>query len=143
MPTMSMSALGDKRTSLVRSLMSANNPNQTSRAGVRYGCLRAVSPHGDVGSPRKSMRLLVGLHGESHINLMSNALQRVIRLTSKPLRRLRAQPFFEKLASESRVLKRSRERFHARGSRASMYARKPIQTYGPLSLQQEMESLMN
>ena len=89
------------------------------------------------------MRLLVGLHGESHINLMSNALQRVIRLMSNPLRRLRAQPFFEKLASESRVLKRSRERFHARGSRASMYARKPIQTYGPLSLQQEMESLMN
>ena len=96
-----------------------------------------------MGSPRKSMRLLVGLHGESHINLMSNALQRVIRLTSKALRRLSAQPFFEKLASESRVLKRSRERFHARGSRASMYARKPIQTYGPLSLQQEMESLMN
>ena len=24
-----------------------------------------------------------------------------------------------------------------------MYARKPIQTYGPLSLQQELESLMN
>ena len=114
--------------------MSAFDPNQTS---IR--CLRAVSPHGDVGSPRKSMRLLVGLHGESHINLMSNALQRVIRLRSKPLRRLRAQPFFEKLG----VPKRSRGRFHGRGSRASMYARKPIQTYGPLSLQQEVESLMN
>jgi hypothetical protein len=91
------------------------------RAWVRYRCLRAFSPQGDVGSPRKSMRLLVGLHGESHISLMSNALQRVIRLTSKPLRRLRAQPFFEKLASESRVPKRSRERFHGRGSRASKY----------------------